>query len=129
MENIDLSMDSAAITNIDPRRITSFTELSGVENKPSKVTANIELAFKLDCYSFAIVLWVLLGWEIPFRNITPMQILIAVGYQNKRPSTKKIIAAGWPEPVVDLMRRLWSTSPRDRPNMTESRELLSRYSS
>ena len=32
------------------------------------------LCAQLDCYSFGIVLWVLLGWELPFRNMAPMQV-------------------------------------------------------
>ena len=40
---------------------------------------SLEHTVQLDCYSFAIVLWVLLGWEIPFRNITPMQVYLMHG--------------------------------------------------
>merc|ERR1712048_981922 len=90
------------------------------ENRPSKVRAKTEDVFKVDCYSFAMMLWVLLEWGLPFRYTPPMQILVAVGYLNQRPSTKKIVAAGWPDPVIDLMRRLWAASPADRPSIKEA---------
>jgi len=130
MQNVDLEMAESSKPKAHKeclRTLSSFRAVSPVEDKSSKVTSKSELVFKLDCYSFGIVLWVLMGWELPFRNITPMQILIAVGYQNKRPSTKKIIAAGWPEPVIRLMRELWSTSPEERPSMAQSREILSQF--
>jgi len=97
------------------------------ENRPSKVRAETKEVYKLDCYSFAIMLWVLLEWGLPFRDTPPMQILLAVGYHNKRPSTKQIVAAGWPDPVIGLMRRLWAASPADRPSIKEARELLSQH--
>merc|ERR1712107_197995 len=111
---LDLSpADRSSIGN----KICSTSSFDG--KVKSKVVAQPKLVFKVDCYSFAIVLWVLLGWELPYREITAIQILIAVAYHCKRPSTKKIVAAGWPEPVINLMRRLWSVAPEDRPSMTE----------
>jgi len=109
------------------RRLTSIDDESMLDES-AKITAETKLVSKLDCYSFAIVLWVLLTWELPFRNMTDVQILLAVGYHAKRPSTKKILEAQWSEAVVDLMRRLWSADPQNRPSMMEARVLLTEHS-
>jgi len=131
VQNLDLTMASPGTFSRSDRsnRLTSFASPTppSVESTNAKVTAQAQQVFKLDCYSFAIVLWVLLEWSTPFRDIPPMQILIAVGYKNKRPSTKNIVAAGWPEPVVELMRRLWAADPNERPSIKEARELLAQH--
>ena len=29
---------------------------------------------QVDCYAFSLVLWAMLSWQLPFRNLTPMQV-------------------------------------------------------
>lgn len=87
-----------------------------LEASNSMLQLSVEGAGKLDCYSYAIVLWVLLSWQLPFRTLSPMQIMIAVAYHNKRPSTRDF-AARWPPAVIELMRRMWSADPSDRPTI------------
>lgn len=133
VQNYDLSMASTETTDRSEgrARLSSFngSQQTGAGQPSSKLNALTENAYKLDCYSFGIVLWVLLGWELPFRDTPPLQILLAVGYLNKRPSTKAIVTKGWSTPVVDLMRSLWSADPRDRPTIRETKEQLATYSS
>merc|ERR1712032_602369 len=81
------------------------------------------MAAKVDCYSFALVLWVLLQWKLPFRNLSPMQILITVSYYHRRPSIKGLVPK-YPEEVVDLMRRMWNRDPSKRPTMAEAKAVL-----
>jgi len=130
VQNFDLTMDSSSSQR---QRLTSFPTppqrpQRASLTKQTSATIKTKEVYKLDCYSFAIVLWVLLEWSTPFRDIPPMQILIAVGYKNKRPSTRNIVAAKWPEPVVDLMRRLWAANPAERPSIKEARDLLAQHS-
>jgi len=82
-----------------------------------------DLAPKVDCYSFAIVLWALLSWKGPFPDMTPVQIMVAVAVHNKRPPTTSL-EQEWGKPVVDLMRQLWSADPSARPSITHAMGVL-----
>ena len=31
-------------------------------------------ASKVDCYSYAMVLWVLMAWQLPYRKLSVMQV-------------------------------------------------------
>ena len=43
---------------------------------------------QLDCYSFGVLLWVLLGWKLPFRNMQPMQVCVWGGGEGGREKTR-----------------------------------------
>ena len=80
-------------------------------------------AQQVDCYSYALVLWALLSWDVPFRGMDQMQILVAVAYHHKRPTTKALESL-WPPEVLKVMRALWHANPELRPSMEDARNVL-----
>ena len=72
------------------------------------------------------MLWALLAWDVPFRGMDQMQILVAVAYHNKRP-TMKDLEDQWPPQVLELIRDLWDTDPTQRPSMKDARNILKSF--
>ena len=66
------------------------------------------LVYKVDCYSFALVLWVLLRWSMPFPQLTPVQILASVAYYQRRPSITGIIIT---DIILTVFRRSYFPYP------------------
>lgn len=62
-----------------------------------------ELLFRCDVYSFGVILWELSTLQQPWSGINPMQVVGAVGFQNRRleipknlePSVARIIIGCW----------------------------------
>ena len=80
----------------------------------------------MDCYSYALVLWTLLSWDVPFRGMDQMQILVAVAYHHKRPPTKAL-EDKWPPGMLTLMRELWHANPELRPSMKDARNRIQSF--
>ncbi|KAI4377534.1 hypothetical protein MLD38_015141 [Melastoma candidum] len=70
---------------------------------------------KCDVYSFGVILWELVTMSIPWKGLNPMQVVGAVGFQNRR---LEIPADAYP-PVADIIQECWQKDPRLRPSFTE----------
>ena len=97
----DVSGDLSMMPPVGPATQSQVDDVQGQKSNPrirsamghrwscsQTMRTEAALAAKVDCYSFALVLWVLLKWRLPFRNLSPMQILITVSYYHRRPSIK-----------------------------------------
>jgi hypothetical protein len=69
------------------------------------------------------ILWELLTWELPFQNMSVLQIMLNITQQNARPPVPDQYGAsalpggtfsGYDE-YVGLMRRCWAEDPEARP--------------
>lgn len=74
-----------------------------------------------DVYSFGIILWELITWQLPWEAFGPFQIMVAVAERGQRPDIPQDLSVipGGDSPaaygLVTLMQRCWSQEPADRP--------------
>jgi len=81
-----------------------------------------------DVYAFALILWELLTWELPFAAMSPYQIMLGVGEHGLRPEipapfskqAADLIGGDVPSQIGDAYRQLikdcWTQIPGDRPS-------------
>jgi len=79
--------------------------------------------YKVDVYSFALVLFELLKQEIPFEKFNAARLGLAV-VQGARPSTCGI-APDCPEILTSVMVSCWAAAPDARPEFSEVHHQLS----
>ncbi|KAE8729105.1 Serine/threonine-protein kinase EDR1 [Hibiscus syriacus] len=70
---------------------------------------------KCDVYSFGIILWELATLRLPWSGMNPMQVVGAVGFQNRRLDIPKEL-----DPLVArIIWQCWQTDPSLRPSFAE----------
>ncbi|XP_044464096.1 serine/threonine-protein kinase EDR1-like isoform X2 [Mangifera indica] len=80
-----------------------------------EVLRNEQANEKCDVYSFGVILWELATLWIPWKGLNPMQVVGAVGFQNRRLEIPEDV-----DPVVaQIIRDCWQTEPHLRPSFAE----------
>ncbi|KAI4301881.1 hypothetical protein L6164_035118 [Bauhinia variegata] len=70
---------------------------------------------KCDVYSFGVILWELATLKLPWSGMNPMQVVGAVGFQNRRLDIPKDL-----DPVVArIIWECWQTDPNLRPSFAQ----------
>lgn len=70
---------------------------------------------KCDVYSFGIILWELATLKLPWSGMNPMQVVGAVGFQNRRLDIPKEV-----DPLVArIIWECWQTDPNLRPSFAQ----------
>uniref|UniRef100_A0A804R0I5 non-specific serine/threonine protein kinase n=1 Tax=Zea mays TaxID=4577 RepID=A0A804R0I5_MAIZE len=70
---------------------------------------------KCDVFSYGVILWELCTLLQPWEGMNPMQVVGAVGFQQRRLD----IPGGVDPAVAEIIRRCWQTDPRMRPSFSE----------
>uniref|UniRef100_A0A2N9ER81 Protein kinase domain-containing protein n=1 Tax=Fagus sylvatica TaxID=28930 RepID=A0A2N9ER81_FAGSY len=70
---------------------------------------------KCDVYSFGVILWELATLRLPWSGMNPMQVVGAVGFQNRRLDIPKEL-----DPLVArIIWECWQTDPNLRPSFAQ----------
>ena len=75
---------------------------------------------KVDVYAYGILLWELLTRQMPFKGMTPIQIMNAICEEKQRPSIPK----GTPESLSLLINLCWAQDPEYRPPFDKIAQLF-----
>ncbi|XP_022955801.1 serine/threonine-protein kinase HT1-like [Cucurbita moschata] len=75
---------------------------------------------RCDVYSFGICLWEIYCCDMPYPNLSFVDVSSAVVRQNLRPSIPKCC----PNSLANVMRKCWDSNPSKRPEMHEVVKML-----
>ncbi|WCJ29589.1 Protein kinase superfamily protein [Euphorbia peplus] len=70
---------------------------------------------KCDVYSFGVILWELVTCQIPWKGLNPMQVVGAVGFQNKRLEIPEDVDPS----VSQIVHDCWQREPQLRPSFSQ----------
>uniref|UniRef100_A0A0D9WNL8 non-specific serine/threonine protein kinase n=1 Tax=Leersia perrieri TaxID=77586 RepID=A0A0D9WNL8_9ORYZ len=70
---------------------------------------------KCDVFSYGVILWELFTLLQPWEGMNPMQVVGAVGFQQRRLD----IPAHVDPTIAEIIRRCWQTDPKTRPSFSE----------
>ncbi|XP_059452879.1 probable serine/threonine-protein kinase SIS8 isoform X2 [Corylus avellana] len=70
---------------------------------------------KCDVYSFGVILWEITTLGIPWKGLNPMQVVGAVGFQNKRLEIPDEVDPA----VAQIIQDCWQTDPQLRPSFSQ----------
>ncbi|DBB01174.1 hypothetical protein WJX77_003342 [Trebouxia sp. C0004] len=73
-----------------------------------------------DVYSFGVILWELLTWQLPWADLGPFQIMVAIAERQRRPpipAQSDLPGGTFPglPAYLDLMQACWHAEPQERP--------------
>ncbi|MBA0797596.1 hypothetical protein Gohar_008277 [Gossypium harknessii] len=75
---------------------------------------------KCDVYSFGICLWEIYCCDMPFPDLSFVQVSSAVVQENLRPAIPRCC----PSSLANIMRKCWDANPKNRPEMEDVVKML-----
>ncbi|CAI7814595.1 unnamed protein product [Closterium sp. NIES-53] len=95
--------------------LSSRTAAGTPEWMAPEVLRNEPTNEKSDVYSFGVVLWELSTMQRPWRGLNAMQVVGAVGFQQRRLD----IPASVDPAVSEIIRACWAEKPSERPSFSQ----------
>jgi len=99
-------------------KLTGFT--GSILFMAPEVALNKPYNKSADVFSFAILLWILMALEQPYRTLTPNLIKKLVFHKDYRPACN----SKWPEGISTLMKESWSPNFQERPSFSHVSSVL-----
>lgn len=78
---------------------------------------------KSDVYSFGVVFWELITMQLPWTGMSPVQVVGAVGFQNRRLQIPKDLHPD----ITAIIEACWANDPKDRPSFANIMESLKEF--
>ncbi|CAN6478648.1 unnamed protein product [Victoria cruziana] len=75
---------------------------------------------KCDVYSFGVILWEITTLRQPWAGMNPMQVVGAVGFQNRRLEIPESVDLS----IAEIITKCWESDPKLRPSFAEIMEAL-----
>lgn len=75
---------------------------------------------KVDVYSFGLILWEMVSGTVPFKDLSPVQVAVAVAHRNSRP----VVPSNCPIVLRDLIHQCWALEPEKRPEFSHVVQVL-----
>eukprot|EP00742_Colponemidia_sp_Colp-10_P009081 GILJ01009877.1.p1 GENE.GILJ01009877.1~~GILJ01009877.1.p1 ORF type:complete len:582 (-),score=74.99 GILJ01009877.1:226-1971(-) len=97
---------------------SSISRLGGRIGTPHWMAPEVlrggEYSEAADVYSYGMILWEMLTQQVPYVNLSAVQIVGSVGYGKKRPSLPEC-----PEGIRRLLTKCWDEDSTKRPSFSE----------
>lgn len=82
---------------------------------PETLDGDSGYSYPVDVYAFGMVMYELLTFQIPWKNMDQLSVTKAVVFEKRRPELPMLA----PKSLKDLITRCWETEPEKRPTFNE----------
>eukprot|EP00494_Astrolonche_serrata_P001404 UN01410 len=90
-------------------------KIDDATNYTSVTSKKAQYGFKVDVFSYGIVLWSILTENQPYNKLRTLQDIQDAVLTNRRPTIPDDSPQSWIV-MIGIMKQCWRENPKDRPN-------------